>query len=748
MAALLAAVALAGCDSGDGLDEIREMQATGRVAESVEALQALIDAGDRRNEVLFRYGRALSATGEIGRAVFPLDAVIDDPEYTVPAAKNLAHNAVLGGNYELALDVLERLKKTRTDGEAETDVKALIIEARALLNARRFYDEALEVVEQILELEPDNDEALRYRVVALLGNGENEEAYQAIRQLGVEFGGEERDAESEDSRAFWCSVAASFSRESGDLDQAREVVDQCLAEYPGNHKIIEEAIQIRSLQGRRDEALAILVEANEADPDDRALRMPLVRYYRDMGRYDDAEALLREAIEREKAKEFPDPTTLANRWNDLGLLLVDRGDLDDGIAAYDEVLGLIGDNVTPEFWFARAEALMRVGRFDDALEIAERTPVEVHRPMIRGRVAFERGDFQRANEALREAARVWPDNAPIRYYLGRTAEMLGEFDRAVEEYRQAIRSDRSLAAPRVRLGRLHMAEGRVLQSRSIMMFASPVDNALESVDSKEVMVELSARTGAPIDLRNFPSDPELSDEAIYAVVFEALSRGLRGLLGATGTTERLAELHASAPPALTSYLLVERVDQLVDAGDAPAALELARSAAAKQPDDVRVQLALGRALAGEEGTRPEAQSVLEQVVAEAPDAWQAFVWLGELALGKGEPERALDRFDAALAVVPDHEDAVLGVARALEALGRRPEAIARLETFLTDQDPYAGEASLALARLIEAGKNSEPRRIELGLRALRFGAGRPAAEFLSSIDPLRFALEPEGASES
>lgn len=735
---MILAAQISGCGERDELQQIRDLQDEGKVAESIERLEKMIDAGDRRPEVLYRYGRGLSAMGEIGRAVWALDAVIGDPEYTVPAAKELAHNLIVGGNFDFALATLDKLREKRTDGEGDEDLRAMLIEARAHLESRRSYSAALEALEKVLELDPENEEALRYKVVALLGDSRNEEAYETIRKIGVEGREDELAEDSKEGEAFWCSVGASFQREAGDLAAAEEVVETCLERFPTHQGTLNEAVTIYTMQGKRDEALAILERASEEDPENRALRMPFVLQLRAMGRYDEAESVLRTALENEKKKEFPDDLALANLWNDVGRFLIDRGKVAEGLEAYDVVVSLMGEKVTAEFLIARAEALLRVGRYDEALEIAEKTKVGVHRPMIRGRVAFERGEFDKALVELGEAARVWPDNAPIRYYLAQTAEVLGDFDRAIEEYRQAIRSDRSLDAARVRLGRLHLAENRVMQAAGIMMFDSPIDNALASVDSKEVMIEIQARAGMPIDLRNFPQDPALSTEDVYATVVSALARGLRAGLGAKAAVEKLAELHEDAPQSLAPFLLIERIGNLVAAGEIDEAVKQGRSAVARHPDDSRARMALGRALGAQDSTLEEAYDLLTAVVAERPRDAQVLVWLGEIESRRGEAARAAAHFESALEISPVQSDAVLGLARALVTLGRRPEAVARLEVYLNRQDPYDGNVALEFARLLAEGESNDARRIEFAVRALRFGAGQPAAEYLEKLDPLRF----------
>ncbi len=757
------------CGSADELEEVRKLQSSGRIEESVERLVEMVDDGDRRPEVLYRYGRALSSTGEIGRAVWALDAAIEDPEFTVPAAKELAHNAIQGGNVEFALQTLDRLRELRTDGEEDTDVRALLLETRAHLDGRRSYDSALEAVERVLELDPGNAEAQRYQVVALLGDQRPEEALDVIRKFGLgslqadgsssadgsPAGGEgssgaEGNEVTEDldrQAAYWCSVGVSFNRDAGDLVGAEKLVLECLERFPDNPATIDLAVEIYQLQRKHEKAVELLRTSFESDPENRRRRLPLVFQLRALGRYDEAESVLLKAVDEERSKEFPDELTLAGLVNDLGRFQVDRGNLDQGIEAFEEVLSLTGERtVSAEFQLSYAEALMRVSRFDEALSIAEEIPIEVHRPMIRGRVAYERGEFDEALRELTAASKVWPNNASVRYYLARASEAVGDFDRATEEYRQALRSDRSQAASRIRLSRLHLAENRVAQARAIMMIAPPVANAVESLDAKRVMTEIQVRLGMPIDLRNFPTEPGRTTEEIWSSVASTLAEALHSAHGDDGWVQALTELRAQATGPLEPFVFLEVVESLLATGRVDEAIDQARRARADRPEDGRVALALGQALGARDAGDEEAARLLQAAAKDASIAARAHLAIADLMTRRGDSSAAVEHLEAAIAKGDRlvASEAILRLAAALAQSGKPDQAIARLESHLLEVDPYNGRAALVLAQLLETQGANEADRILLALRARRFGAGEPAAKLLTALDPIRFP-EPDAA---
>lgn len=735
--AILLGLVLLACDSvePDPLDEIRKMQATGQAEASIPVLQALIESGDRRGEVFLRYGKALTAIGQYGRAVWPLDAAAEDPEFVVVAARELARNAYSTGNFELALQTLARLRDTRTDGLEDEDYGAMLLEARSYIETRRHYEEAIEILDRVIEFDVVRDQALRLKAAALLGLDRIDEAYDIIRETELVSGEEDDSPEGGPKRdeSYWCAIELSFHRESDEIEKAEKLIEDCLERFPTSVGIIDEAIKIYARQGRPEAALEILRLAYESAPGDRRVRFPFVLQLREMGQFSEAEAILQTATETLRGSEEPDLSELAGAWVDLGGLLADQDKLDEALDAYAEAILLLGDTVTPNVLFTQAELMIRAERYEDALEIAETTPVEVHGPMLRGRIAFERGDLGQALAELDMAALLWPDNAPIRYYLARASEGLGEFDRAVEEYRQAMRSDPNLEAARVRLARLHLAEGRVLQARDVMRFSSSSSKSW-SLDAVLVEIEIQAATGTLADLNKVPIDLKRSSEESRRLVSLALSRGLRAGSGPKVAAKTLGKLQEKALGPYSGLFFRERVENLLEAGEIERAAGLSSDAVADRPDDLNAQIALARVLRESEDRRGEAITILSHVFSKQPRDAEVLAWLGDLELMSGNPNESIQHFEAALAITPDSHDALIGLTRALVSVEQPIEARRRLEFYLAFDNPIDGVAALELAMMIEKSQSTKNRRIALGRRAFRFGAGQAAVDFLAGID--------------
>mgnify|MGYP002635287435 CR=1 FL=1 len=793
---ILVSLSFLGCTQSveDRLSEVRRMQNQGLIEESVEILTELIDAGGRDGEVLYRYGRALSLIGRPGRAAWALDAAQSDPEWLVFAAHQLALDAYRGANYDYALEVLERLRDERTDSH-DADLAARLLEVRVLLNTRRFYEDALEKIEAIIDDFPDDQEAVRLKAVGLLGIRETDEAYELIRDAGLlaedigveeeaELGAEDAvipgiadnpeiesgddtdgsiasaiegvdplldldlaldsDTDTEDAdegfsnheEVYWCAVRVTFKREADELEEAQQIVEGCLAKFPSSPELLNEAVSVLAKQGEHGKIVEILRTAHEDAPDDKNLRDTLVKHLVTIGKSIEAESVLKNALDAATQAEPARPLQAASIWVSLAGFLTEKGDTSGGLEAFDEAFELLGDQASADLRFRYADALILAERYDEAASIADGTPIEVHGPMLRGRIAFERGNYETAFEELERAALLWPNNAPTRYYLGRTSEGRGDFDRAVEEYRQAMRSDPGLSAPRERLIRLHLAEGRVREASTIHRFKSPIKKgSSSSVEMKILGIEIQARLGNEPDL-SIPPSAEISLRMLQERTVDALGRGLRFRTGAAAAQEVLAELGSKVDRYSKDIFVKEQIDLLLDDDELlDRAIEIVRKAETTYPGSPLISLALGQVLVRKGIELDKAEAALNAVLESDPENVDALATLADLAALQGDSELALAGYDKVLELTSDNLQAVVGRLHLLAETERRAEGIQTMLDYINRGNPYEGRAALALARVLDDDDSGRERRVDLARRAIRFGAGEPALKLLSSLSP-------------
>jgi len=769
--ALLGLLLLSGLSSGcsssveSRLARARELQAEGKMDESIPILIELIESGERDGEILYRYGRALSLTGREERSIWALDAAREDPKWFVRASQQLAIDAHRGGNYEFALEVFDRLHAEAPE-EGKDDLMALLLEARILIDSRDKYEKALVLLDDIIERFPEEETAIRMKAVALLGLKRPDEAYELLRASGVgpkddaegeaagagaegepgavaqadesQEGGKDSDLylefEDDAREAYWCTVRASFKREAGEIDEATKIVDACLEKYPNATDLISESVKLYTGLGRIDRVEEILRKAYEKSPDDGSIRAALLQFLARSDRPAEVEMVLRSAIDEAVAGGRGKTLETASLWVELAGHLVGWDRVGEALVAFDAANEIIGDKASPDLLLREAEALIRAKEFDEALKMAEKTPVEIHRLMLKGRIAFERGEYQKAFDGLGEAGLLWPDNAPIRYYRARAAEGIGDFDTAIEEYRHAIRSDSKMAAARERLARLHLAEGNVREAAAILTFQSPRKPSTPSTAMRILMVEVETRRGTEPDL-DIPPDPEYPVERVRRETIRALARGIEARMNAKVAARALAEFERGAATPIRGAFLRTRVPLLVEQGEVDVAVSEARAGAKDRPDDVDTRIALARALIAQGESLAEAERLLEAALEKVPGDAEAMVLLGDLEAKRGAPEKANAAYERALRVAPESWPAMAARVASLVAAGKQSEAIARLEVFVDRDAPYEGRGALELARLLPADEKMRARRTRLARQAYRFGADEEALALLGELDP-------------
>jgi tetratricopeptide (TPR) repeat protein len=709
-------------------EEIQKLQAAGRFEESIEPLRTLVDSGERSPEILFLYGRALLATGLWSQSIWALEEAKKDPEWYAASTLLLANGAYQAGNYDVAVDFLDELLEKEPE-----NVQALRIRCRARLDTRRDYAGALGDAETVIDLDENSADMEPLRIVALLGLGLVEEAGEALEELAEAELQEREEGEQADpalaSRLgiqgrygpLMCTARAKYVEESGDPTRAGELYEGCFDRYPTSTMVIADAIHYHMAAGDDARVGEILQAAYEANPEERSTRLALARRLQLLGRSEEAQEILEEA----RAARYP------GAWADLAGFLIDEGDLESGIEIYERARAA---GVTdPGTTLAHAEVLLSADRIDEAEALAETISVEGYKAYLLGRVALKRGQAKEALSRLSEGTLLWPDNAILRYYTARAAELVGDFDRAVEEYRYVLRIDGAAADGRLRLARLHLAEGNP-QAAILMLRHQSIRQ--EEVRTTNDLVTLELEALAQVGQSPPPPLVEIiAARNMRGEVVGAVARGVRASSGPEAVVQMIeagAELDLAALDAWPA--LSEMTDALVELDRAEEALELARKAATRNPRSLRHRVTLGEALVGA-GRAQEAVEAFDAALEQAPDDPAALVGRGRAALALGDTASALDylsRIEVAEGT-PEAADGLRAHAELLMAEGRAAQAEERLLELL-EVAPIDGQAALLLGRLrLEQGASPEEVR-SWADRAARFGAGDSASELLARLD--------------
>jgi len=159
--------------------------------------------------------------------------------------------------------------------------------------------------------------------------------------------------------------------------------------------------------------------------------------------------------------------------------------------------------------------------------------------------------------------------------------------------------------------------------------------------------------------------------------------------------KKFAEARAIYEALAAQYPEVPQFEPLIartyyGEGNKPKALEHLRSAAARTPDNVEVKLLLGNILM-EEGKTEEGRQILESVDESKVTDPTVYINVGIGMINEGKQADAIGWFDKAIARFPNHPDAYYYRGVANLGLGKREEAKADLEKFVSMAPPDAPE---------------------------------------------------------
>ncbi len=333
----------------------------------------------------------------------------------------------------------------------------------------------------------------------------------------------------------------------------------------------------------------------------------------------------------------------ADALNDLGAAYNEQGRIDEAIPALRKAVAL-------EPGYANAHinlgsSLQAKGWLDDAMrEYREALRLDPSLATAHNNLgnAFDaKGQAAEAAREYREAIRLDPSMAQAHHNLGVIYFGNGQLDDAIREYREAIRLDPGLAEPHEQLGLALETSGRV-------------DDAVH-----EYLLALKIR----------PADAEALDNLGNAFVKQGRH-----------------------DDAITAFEKAVAALQRQDSGSARGAGSTRLDAPARL---AATRTNLGIALEGK-GRLDDAEREYREAIRLAPRLPEAHSNLGDLLTKQGRAREAVDECRRALEL-KDLPEFVFNWARALEAAGRRREAIAGYKRYL-DAPGYKGAFGAEAAR--------------------------------------------------
>jgi tetratricopeptide (TPR) repeat protein len=626
----------------------------------------------------------------------------------------LAGSAIAGGNYENAAEVLREV----IDRNPE-NMKARLMRANSLAASPRYLSEALEEVDQILEIDPNEVAAYEPRILAYLSMDDPEAASAALDELGerIEEGGGD-----EQMRGWYCATMAIFADDSDEEDLARERWEDCTDRFPAHSNVVRSSIAFYDKRGEIERSLEIAEAAFAQDPSsDSGYRMLVADRLRVLGRADEAEALLRAGIDE------ADPIGSAAAWIALSGHFEATGDFAASADALEQGLEIMQSayGPQPDLAFSLAERLIRADEDERALALADEMTVASQRALVRARVAHKQGRLRDALAYYDEATLLWPDNAFALYHAARAARELGDFDRAEAWFRDSLRVSPKATDAAYQLALLLSAEGKWDAVRELlgqMKSSLPVQGRLLQIRA------LGRTLGAPnawMIAHEFTVEHRDQLGAAIAAAVDGVGEGQ-----GAGAAWRLVEtvLDDELGPAQRVPVLESALRWVPEGGEGLEKLEAGVAQLIEAAPEMASVRALEAALLARRGDRSEAIRTYRLALELDPDNAEALRGLAVL-IAESEPDEALELLDRL--VVAKAVDREL-FPRAIDALPPGAEVDSLLERALRS-DPTNGPVALRIATRLEATGRDPERLAALARQAARFGGGEPAQELWTRV---------------
>lgn len=310
---------------------------------------------------------------------------------------------------------------TPTPTPAVPEAVELFNQGNTLVELRR-YDEAIALIDKVLQLQPNYPQAWVKRGEALLELQKNDEALKAF----------------DEALKLKLNYAPAWYGRSKVLDklqrheEALAALNKALEIQPENALAwYFQGMVLERLQ-RYDEALESFNRAVQIKPDDAFAWYQRGVVLNKLQRYDDALISLGEAVQKKPA--------YAEAWAQKGEVLGQLQKYEEAIASLDKALQL--DPNSPYAWGQRGQVLANMKRYDEALAALDKA-VGIKQDYAEawyntGMVLAQMRRYEAALAAFDRAAQIKPDYSQAWYSRGAVLEKMRKYEEAIAAYEKAI----------------------------------------------------------------------------------------------------------------------------------------------------------------------------------------------------------------------------------------------------------------------------------------------------------------------
>ena len=362
----------------------------------------------------------------------------------------------------------------------------------------------------------------------------------------------------------------------GQVHHAYEFLDAAEASYLNSTRLAPGDVRWPHLlgylyhqRGQLEEAVRFYAAALALRPDDSAAAVYLGEVLLQLNRRPEARAHFRAAL-----AVTPDDAAALNGLGEAARL---DGRLEEAVQHFEAVLQRVPE--AGRIHYSLAMAYRGLGRLDEARSHLQQVGVAGVRPadplvdglqralrgervhLIRGRLAYQAGQFDEAAGAFRRAVDAAPASVRARVNLGSSLAELGDRDGAIQQMRTAIDIDPEHRVARFNLGLLLAGQGD--HGDAVEHFLAVIDGATDDIDATRELARSLSRLGredeaieafrAVVSLEPDNEDSLmdlvilLTDRARYAEAHALLDRANRLFPDRGRTAAALARLLAASP---------------------------------------------------------------------------------------------------------------------------------------------------------------------------------------------------------
>ena len=246
------------------------------------------------------------------------------------------------------------------------------------------FDEAQQVLERVVELQPDSVVALNYQIHNAIGNENYEEAEYYLEQI----------TDKELPEYIYCRAEIWIAQD--EIEKADNYLRECFMEVPPEEyqDYVLDVVNLYTDYGYSENALEWMMRAKQDGSDD--FKEMMGRTLFGLGKYDDSERIFNDLLDKDPFQK--------RYWNALANTQFMKEDYSASVTSSEYAIAI--DPNDAEGILVKANALFKLENYEDALKFFERytekEPDDEFGLLHQGTCLINLGRYEEAAERLKQ----------------------------------------------------------------------------------------------------------------------------------------------------------------------------------------------------------------------------------------------------------------------------------------------------------------------------------------------------------